>query len=97
MASKTSVTLEKRADMKVGMESILESVGALIGEGVTEPRHINAVISIHDHFWSPGNREMARSLIDTIKVNHCATINQHAEVVQCKLEKVFIISVLLFI
>ena len=78
MASKTSITLEKRSDMKAGMETILDSVGALIGEGVTEPRQINAVISIHEHYWSPNNRDMARSLIDTIKVNHCAAINAHA-------------------
>jgi hypothetical protein len=96
-SSKISVALEKRSDMKGGMESIIDSVGALIIEGVTEPRQINAVIAIHDHYWSPNNRDMARSLIDTIKVNHCATINAHAEIIQSKLEKVFIISILLFI
>jgi hypothetical protein len=97
MASKTSVTLEKRANMKIGMETIIVNVSALIGEGVTEQRQINAVIDVHDHYWSPDNREMARSVIDTIKVSHCASINSHAEIVQAKLDKVSDIIVLQFV
>jgi hypothetical protein len=62
MVSKSSVTLEKRVNMKIGMETIIENVSVLI-----EQRQINAVIGIHDQFWSPDNREMARSIIDTIK------------------------------